>query len=51
MPAAMVPLADWRQANQQVLEIGGWQFYLQEAAQSSDVVEPQPQKEQHHGHH
>lgn len=51
MPAAMVPLADWRQANQQVLEIGGWQFYLQEAAQPSDMVEPQPQKDQHHGHH
>jgi hypothetical protein len=50
MPAAMVPLADWRQANQQVLEIGGWQFYLQEAA-SSDGVATQPQQEQHHGHH
>lgn len=63
MPAAMVPLQDWRQANQQVLDLGGWQFYLQEAATTLHfpagtptgttpaTPEPETAKEQHHAHH
>lgn len=52
MPAAMVPLQDWRQANQQVLRLGGWQFYLQEAAAAAPVTpHAQEVKEQPHAHH
>lgn len=52
MPAAMVPLQDWRQANQQVLRLGGWQFYLQEAAAAAPATpHTQEVKEQPHAHH
>jgi len=63
MPAAMVPPQDWRQANQQVLVLGGWQFYLQEAATTPGIPtgtptgtapatpKPEAAKEQHHAHH
>ncbi len=51
MPAAMVPLQDWRQANQQVLRLGGWQFYLQEAAAVPATPHTEEVKEQPHAHH
>jgi hypothetical protein len=51
MPAAMVPLQDWRQANQQVLRLGGWQFYLQEAAAAPVTPNTDAPEEQHHAHH
>jgi hypothetical protein len=42
------PLQDWRQANEQVGEIGGWRTYLRESQPAEKGVDQGHQG--HHGH-
>ena len=43
------PLQDWRQANEQVGEIGGWRTYLRESQPAAGGAGQDPQGP--HGHH
>lgn len=36
------PVADWRQANDRVNEVGGWRTYLRETHQDGENASPSP---------